>query len=281
MSKYHTHPLSYPVNLKLKVMDIDRSLKFYTEILGLTVIEEGKEYKLSADLKNPLIILQSPENPVIKPPHTTGLYHYAIKLPSRLDLGKFINHVKDKEVEIVGGANHGVSEAFYIEDNEGNGIEIYVDTDEKNWFVNGELKMVTDPLDYRGLMNLAKNDKWEKIPEQTVLGHIHLHVDDLEKNAKFYELLGFQKTLELPNSAYFYSQGKYHHHIGFNVWNGRNIPAPPENAIGLEYYTIKVSTEEKLMELERKLKENDYLAERKDETIITKDPSGSKIILII
>lgn len=281
MSKYHKYPLSYPINLKLKVMDLDRSLKFYSDILGLTIIEEGKEYKLSADLKNPLVILQRPDNPVIKPPHTTGLYHYAIKLPSRLDLGKFINHVKDKDIEIVGGANHGVSEAFYIEDSEGNGIEIYADTDEKNWYVNGELKMVTDPLDYRSLMSLAKDDKWGKMPEQSVLGHMHLHVNDLEKNARFYELLGFQKTLELPNSAYFYSQGNYHHHIGFNVWNGRNIPAPPENSIGLEYYTIKVSTNEKLIDLEEKLKENNFLAEKREETILTKDPAGNKIILII
>ncbi len=281
MSKYHEYPLSYPANLKLKVMDLDRSVKFYTEVLGLTVIEAGKEYLLSADLKNPLIILERPINPIVKPPHTTGLYHYAIKLPSRLDLGKFINHVKDKDVEIVGGANHGVSEAFYFEDSEGNGIEIYADTDEKNWFVNGKLRMVTDPLDYRGLMNLADGDIWNKIPEDTVLGHMHLHVDNLEKNAKFYELLGFEKTLELPNSAYFYSQGRYHHHIGFNIWNGRGIPAPPENAIGLDYYTIKVSTEEKLSDLENKLKANDYLVEKKPEGIFTKDPAGNKVLLII
>ncbi|MBC7087748.1 MAG: VOC family protein [Tissierellales bacterium] len=281
MSRYHRHPLSYPANLKLKVMDLEKSLKFYTEILGLTIIEEGEEYKLSADLINPLVIITRPNNAIIKPPHTTGLYHYAIKLPSRLDLGKFINHVKDKDIEIVGGANHGVSEAFYIEDYEGNGIEIYADTDEKNWFVNGKLKMVTDPLDYRELMSLAQGDIWDGMPKEAVLGHMHLYVDNLEKNAIFYELLGFEKTLALPNSAYFYSQGGYHHHIGFNVWNGREIPPPPENAIGLDYYTIKVSTKEKLMDLEKKLIENNYLTQKNDEKILTKDPAGNKIILEI
>lgn len=221
MSKYHESPNIYANEIELKVLDIKRSKEFYTYIMGFKVLrEEEKRVVLSADGEKPMVTIVEPENPIPKPSRRTGLYHFAILLPSRKDLGLFLKHIRENAYPIIGGAYHGVSEAVYLQDLDDNGIEVYRDLDDRLWDrENNEIKMVTEPLNYREIMALAGEEKWLGLPRDAIIGHIHLHVTDLDEAKRFYcDGLGFDLITSMANSAIFLSTGQYHHHIGLNIW---------------------------------------------------------------
>lgn len=279
MSRYHNKPNVYVTEIVLKVEDIKRSLQFYRNIIGLNILgQEDKEVILTADGVRPLVTLVQPENVIPKLPRRTGLYHFAILLPNRIDLGLFLKNIKDMEYPLIGGSNHGVSEAIYLEDPDGNGIEVYVDTSESNWDRDGDkVNMVTEALDYMGLLKATGDKEWKGMPPETIIGHIHLHVADLEESLKFYEALGFKLVQNMRNSAYFVSTGGYHHHIGFNIWNGRGAAPLPENSAGMKYYTIKFPSEELLKEALKNLKSQNYEFTEEENSIFVYDPSHNLI----
>jgi catechol 2,3-dioxygenase len=156
-----------------------------------------------------------------------GLYHFAILLPSRGDLGRFVAHLAHINA-YAGQADHFVSEAFYLRDPDGLGIEVYRDRPRSEWpVVNGKLEMGLDPVDMDSLLASTEGKKWEGAPAGTVIGHVHLHVGDLTEGEKFFHrALGFDTTASLP-SALFLSAGGYHHHLGTNGWAGQG-PQPKE-----------------------------------------------------
>ena len=283
MSNYHNDSNIFVKDVVLKVENLNRSIEFYKSIMGLKVIKEmEKEAILSADGVHPIVTLIQPENIIPKIPRRTGLYHIAILLPNRIQLGLFLKNIRDKRYPIVGGSHHGVSEAVYLEDPDDNGIEVYVDTPESTWDINNdEINMVTEMLDYEDLMESTGNQSWSGAPKDTIIGHIHLHVADLDESNKFYNALGFDLKLSMKNSAYFLSTGGYHHHIGLNVWNGKGAAPLPENSVGMKYYTLLFSAEATRAEKIKNIEDLGYSVSEIDNELFTKDPSENVIKLII
>lgn len=284
MSKYHERPNIYVKDLVLKVEDIERSKEFYTEIMGFKALDtKENEVVLTANDKDSILTIIEPDDIRPKLPRRTGLYHFAILLPSRIHLGMFLKHIKDKGYPITGGSNHGVSEAVYLEDPDDNGIEIYRDVDSEGWQHEGEeIKMVTLPLDYNEIMNETNGQTWQGMPEETIIGHIHLHVSDLDESKKFYcDGLGFDVVMKMTNSALFISTGGYHHHIGLNIWNGKGALPLPEDSVGMKYYTLVMPDADIRDEKINKLKSLGYEIIEKDDDIYTKDPSDNLMKLMV
>lgn len=213
MEGFHQKPNIYVGEVNIKVKNLDNALTFYQNIMGFQVLEKTeRKAALTTDGKTTLVTLEQPENVIPKEGRMSGLYHFAILLPSRADLSVFLRHFLGTGYPL-GAADHYVSEALYINDPDGNGIEVYRDRPSKEWtWKNGLVDMATEELDGNSI--LAESDaEWNGLPAGTVMGHIHLHVGDLQKAEEFYTKgLGFEVVSHYPQ-ALFLSTGRYHHHI--------------------------------------------------------------------
>jgi catechol 2,3-dioxygenase len=245
----------------LRVADIDRSLAFYTDVIGLRPIsaaadasagsapetssEPGRSVALSATGQEPAI-LTLVERPGARPRprHAAGLYHFALLVPSRRDLAASFLRLYQRGWPIDGASDHEVSEALYLADPDDNGIEIYADRPRDTWVWHGDqVYMTTRALDLRSLLAELGDQPppWSGIAEGTVLGHVHLHVPELDAAQRFYrDVLGFDVVNDRYPGARFLSAGRYHHHIGLNIWAGVGVPPAPEDAAGLIEYEIVV-----------------------------------------
>jgi catechol 2,3-dioxygenase len=282
MSSFHQKPCIYVGQVFLKVENIDRSLTFYNNVIGFKILEQTERKAiLSADGNTPLLTIEQPENVIPKPKRTTGLYHFAILLPNRTDLGNVLNHLLQLGYPLQGGSDHLVSEALYLADPDGNGIEIYVDRPSSNWnWENGEVLMATNPLDADSLLEEGKGASCEALPVETVIGHIHLHVAELNKIKEFYcQGLGFNVVSKMGNQALFISTGGYHHHIGLNTWNGTGAPKPAKNSVGLERFSLVYPNNETRTKAVNDLRNLGYKSTSIDGDIIVEDPSGNLIQL--
>ncbi len=255
----------------LKVSDLSNSIAFYEEVIGLKVRKrEQDRVFLSADGVHDILVLRQPENPVSPPPGATGLYHNALLLPSRADLADFWIHLENHRQWLKGASDHSVSEAIYLEDPDGIGIEIYSDRDE----VPVE-SMGTERLQVDDLLQYATNTPWERIPEKTVMGHIHLKVKDLEESIAFYrDAIGFKLMMQLGNSAAFMATGGYHHHMGLNTWESQGGPTPPEEATGIDYALVSVPDQKTLDSIIDRVQEVTGVEKSEQGDHIVKDPSG-------
>lgn len=282
MNKFHDNNI-FVREIRLKVLDIEKSKEFYTKIMGFKVLESNKkEITFTTDGINSILSITQPKDVVPKLPRRTGIYHFALLLPSRKDLGLFLKHIRDNDYPIIGGSNHGVSEAVYLQDPDDNGIEVYADIDSSLWkWKENQISMVSDPLDYKGIIDETGEAKWSGIPKDTIIGHIHLHVGDLEKAKDFYcNGLGFDLVMNMANSALFLSSAGYHHHIGLNIWNGINAPSLPDNSVGMEYYTLVFPDETTRENKINNLKHMGYDVFNKNSLIFTKDPSNNLVQLL-
>lgn len=280
---FHQKPNVYVSKVNLKVLDLQRSLAFYQDVIGFQILEQSeKSAVLTADGKSALLEIEQPDDVIPKQPRTTGLYHFAILLPTRSDLGRVLKHLLKLKYPLQGGSDHLVSEALYLADPDGNGIEIYVDRSPSQWnWKNGEVEMSTDPIDVEGLL-AEGHDEWSKLPEGTIMGHIHLHVSELKKTKEFYcQGLGFEIVCKYGNQALFISTGGYHHHIGLNIWNGLGAPQPSENSVGLIDYTLVYPSENEREKVSQRLKELGFHVTAKEAGYVTTDPSGNKIMLTV
>ena len=283
MSNFHRKPNKFVNHIVLKVEDINRSKEFYKNIMGFKVLREShKEIVFTVDGSTAFITIIQPDNVIPKLPRRTGLYHFAILLPSRLDLGLFLKQIKNVNYPIIGGSNHGVSEAIYLQDPDDNGIEIYADTNISTWrWKDKNVEMTNGRLDIDGLLDATGDTNWDGMPSNTIIGHIHLHVADLIDSEKFYrEGLGFDLVSSIPNQAIFLSSGGYHHHIAVNIWNGKGSPPPASNSVGMKYYSIVFSSIEERQKIIDGLERLGYLVVRENEDIFTEDPSGNRIKLL-
>lgn len=279
--KFFTKPAIYVSDVTINVMDINQSIAFYEKIIGFQLLEKTEsEAVLTADGKTPLLTLTVPNNVLPKEERTTGLYHFAILLPTKADLGDFLNHVLANNIQI-GAADHLVSEALYLNDPDGNGIEVYHDRPSSEWnWQGGEVAMATDPLDGNGLLAAGKG-KWTGLPNRTVIGHIHLHVDDLERAKDFYvNGLGFKVATNLPGALFIASEN-YHHHIGLNVWNGAGAKTPLQNSVGLHMYRLMLPNESERQTIIRRLETQGATVTQRDDNVETIDPAGNKIQLVV
>ncbi len=231
----------------LQVRDRERALAFYRDLLGLREIgREGATVLLSATGSlPPRLALTERPGARPKPPRTTGLYHVAIRLPTRRDLARAFWWLLEHGWPFHGFSDHGVSEALYLADPDGNGLEIYRDRPREQWpWREGRLVMVTKPLDVEDLLREATPEPWDGLPAGTDIGHIHLHVADLDEAEAFYSgILGLEVTQRDYPGARFFAAGGYHHHVGTNIWAGRGAPPPPADAVGLRAFTLVVPDE--------------------------------------
>ncbi len=245
-------PLSTPVQLSLhpstrlgpvtiRVSDAARSAAFYESVLGF---RRGPDHDGQTALGaggSPLVILK--EVMGAKPaPRASGLYHFAILVPDRPALGKALRRLAEARIGI-GQADHLVSEALYLSDPDGNGIEVYRDRPRSEWsWSNGFVQMATEPLDLEDLLREGDQDPSEGalLPEGTRIGHVHLQVADVSEAVRFYHgVLGFDLTAQWSGAA-FLSAGGYHHHLGLNSWASRGAPAAPAGSTGLESFSIRI-----------------------------------------
>jgi len=226
----------------LQVSSLDASLAYYQTVLGFGVLaRDGSRATLAAHGDGqPLIELR--EQPGARPVPRRGcfgLYHFAILLPDRASLGRFVRHLADVGAR-AGAGDHLVSESFYLQDPDNLGIEVYADRLQSTWRrIGRELMMATDPVDLAGLMEAAGEERWIGMPAGTTLGHVHLHVGDTtEAGAFFGEGLGFDRTVWHYPGALFFGAGGYHHHLGTNTWAQENRPAADDEARLLEWETL-------------------------------------------
>jgi catechol 2,3-dioxygenase len=279
MEGFHQSPNIYASQVNLKVKDLDNALTFYQDIIGFKVLEKtDRKAVLTTDGQTPLVTLEQPENVIAKEEHMSGLYHFAILLPSRADLSVFLRHFLGTGYPL-GAADHYVSEALYITDPDGNGIEVYRDRPSNEWtWKNGLVDMATVELDGNGILS-ESDAEWTGLPSGTIMGHIHLHVGDLQKAEEFYTKgLGFTVVSYYPQ-AVFLSTGGYHHHIAINTWQGAGAQTPPENSVGLNWYTLVFPDKAERESAIERLNQLGASVEKEEDYYVTSDPSGNQIRL--
>jgi len=229
-------------SVSLTVADLDRSVSFYRDVLGFQALSRtGATALLSPNSDCVLIELHERRDAVPKPRRSAGLFHFAILVPSRAALGRSLRRLADQQWPLSGVADHLVSEALYLDDPDGLGIEIYRDRPRDTWrTANGELAMASDPLDVQSVANEPGAERpWQGLDAATVIGHVHLHVPTLEIGEAVYcGEIGFEPVVRSYPGALFVSAGGYHHHLGMNTWVGVGAPPPPENAVGLRSFTV-------------------------------------------
>jgi len=281
MENFHQKPSIYVGEVNIKVKNLENALTFYQNIIGFKVLEKTeRKAVLTSDGNTPLLTLEQPVDVIPKTGRTSGLYHFAILLPSRADLSVFLRHLIQTGYPL-GAADHYVSEAFYLNDPDGNGIEVYRDRPSSEWtWKNNLVEMATEQLDAEGI--LAESDaEWNGLPSGTVMGHIHLHVGDLQKAEEFYTKgLGFDVVSYYPQ-AVFLSTGAYHHHIAINTWQGAGVPTPPKNSVGLNWYTLVFPDEATREKVMKQLQQIGAPLEKDTDFYVTSDPSGNQIRLVV
>lgn len=282
MSIYHQAPIGYIRHVELKVLDLAVSIPFYTQHLGFSVLEQtGNQVRLGTSDGFPILSLRQLNHGTRKPPRTAGLYHVAILLPSREDLGQLLIHLVNRKVPLQGASDHMISEAIYLADPDGNGIELAADTNPKEWpWLNGQLDILSGngPMDVYAVVRVAKPQPFTGLPSGTVLGHLHLHAAELEPMRRFYtEGLGMDVVIDLPRSAIFMSYGKYHHHLAANVWNGIGAKPEPITSAGLSYAEIRIPAALSLQEVAQRLRTVKAPVEETASELWSTDPSGNRI----
>jgi len=267
--------------VRLLVSDLTRSVSYYEHVLGLRAgsLPDGRVILTPRDGDRPLVELES--RPGIRPAArraTLGLYHFAILLPDRSALGRFLSHVRSIGIS-VGMSNHLVSEAIYLTDPDGLGIEVYADRPRSEWsYRDRQLTMATDPLDAEALLAAAEGKPWSGMPTGTVMGHVHLHVADLTAAEAFYHAgLGFDKVVWNYPGALFLSAGGYHHHLGTNTWSS-NVP-PADSQARLLSWDLEVPSVDAAEAAARSLEKASYPVERQGGVRIAADPWGTTVRL--
>jgi catechol 2,3-dioxygenase len=243
--------------VRLRVGDLERSLRFYRDVLGFRVArEEGSRVALAprsadrqgdgdTDSAGELILLE--EKPGIRRrpsrPATTGLYHVALLVPNRAELGRALLGLNQAQYPLRGMSDHAVSESLYLDDPDGNGLEIYADRPRAQWPVsNGVVQLTVDPMDVEGVISAAQpvSLPWRGLPAGTVVGHVHFTVSDLERAVKFYRnVIGFDMMMRIPSLAAV-SAGGYHHHLNLNTWAGEGAPPDSDQVAGLAGWELRV-----------------------------------------
>jgi len=265
-------------SVHLQVSDLSRSLEYYQHIIGLRARETAHDTAVltAHGVDGALVVLHSRRGVTRARRGAFGLYHFALLLPDRAALGRFAAHVASQRIQ-VGMADHLVSEALYLSDPDGLGIEIYADRPRAVWqHRNRELAMTTDPLDITSVIAAGRGETWDGAPQGTTMGHVHLHVGDLDAAEAFYHrALGFDKTVWSYPGALFLSAGGYHHHLGTNVWAPG--PAPTADQARLLEWTLVVPTAIEASAIgERLLNMAAPVVEQGREWLVT-DPWGTRL----
>lgn len=275
----------------LRVKSLDSMLSFYVNDIGLRVVQKprksnGEAVGLGTDQQSgePLIVLMHDPNAEKSPPNAAGLYHYAILVPNRSSLAAAYLSLGKAGVYFEGFADHLVSEALYLTDPEGNGIEIYSDRPRHQWKfdVDGHLQMATLPLDTESLLSELSGKSKENLTsvfDGARLGHVHLKVTDIKRSVSFYhKTLGLDLVLDWGSAA-FLSVSGYHHHVGMNTWESLGGTSFVKDRTGLEHFTISIPDRNFINEMSPELKEISYFHSRDSDQLFVSDPDGIKLLI--
>ena len=266
--------------VRLQVSDLQQSLEFYRDVLGLRLQAAGSNAAALGpdDDGRALVRLETKPGVTRARRGALGLYHFAILLPDRAALGRFVAHLAEQRVR-VSSADHLVSEALYLWDPDGLGIEVYADRPRSEWRHEGrQLAMATDPLDIDDLLRAGGGTPWTGMPEGTRMGHVHLHVGDLAQAERFYHHgLGLEKMVWQYPGALFLAAGGYHHHLGTNVWS----PGPParDSEARLLEWELIVPAPADVDAAAMSLSDHGFRAEVAGATVRTADPWGTELRL--
>jgi catechol 2,3-dioxygenase len=271
-------PATHIGTVHLTISDLGRAVRFYEAHLGFTVHgRDDRTARLGAGGPDLLVLSQCEKAPRVR--GTTGLYHFAILVPSRADLARALRRLVETETVMQGAADHLVSEALYLADEDGNGIEIYRDRPRAEWpFVNGQLQMAADPVDFERLLAEPESTDGGGLARGTVIGHVHLHVSRLDEARRFYvDVLGFELMMRYGPSALFVSAGGYHHHIGLNTWAGVGAPPPPPGAIGLKHVDVQLPSDAAVADVLDRIRAANIPVESLDGGFLVRDPAQNAI----
>ena len=255
---YEYNSKIYLAEVALNVKNLARQTAFYTQILGLEMLSQSKDEVLLGAGDKPLVrLIQTDRTEALKASY--GLYHMAILLPSREDLADVFKHMAELNVPFVGAADHGYSEALYLEDPEGNGIEIYRDKPVADWDIREDSRIigVTEELSAQEIYEMGRKVKPFQIASDTHMGHIHLSVRDSRAASTFYQkVLEFSDKFTVPSASWIAS-GDYHHHLAVNEWAGKHLAKREAHLPGLAYYVIQVEKKEELVAIAERAKEQE------------------------
>ena len=271
--------------VRLTVGDPEGVLDFYRDAIGLSELQpEDGIVRLGTDGDSNEAIVELAADPDAppRPRGTSGLFHLAILVPSRADLARALQRVAEAGWRLSGASDHLVSEALYLSDPEGNGIELYRDRPREEWPIrDGVLQMDTLPLDLDGVLGELRREEAEAgMPAGTRIGHVHLNVGDLTAAEAFYSgALGFDVTVRGYPGALFVSAGGYHHHLGLNTWAGEGAPPAPEGARGLRQFEIVLPRGEALAAEVDRLREAGFEPAEEEGGVRVTDPSGNRVLL--
>lgn len=274
--EFQLNEKTHPGNVALKVMNLDYMVAFYTQIIGLKLLaNDGQTATLGAGNTPLLYLLKTDAHRPSQ--QKTGLYHTAFLLPSRKDLGNALIHYVASNAPMSGAADHIYSEALYLTDPEGNGIEVYHDKPRSEWTINedGEIPSDTLEMDVEGVLKAA-DQKWNGFPDDSMVGHIHLCVSNVDTTTDFYtQVLGLSLKFNFGDAARFLATGGYHHHIGANTWMSKDAPALAADEIGLKYYSFYVPAQAELDRIAAHMTDKQLSFKRTDNgEIWFTDPSG-------
>ena len=264
----------------LQVADLGRSVEYYERVVGLRAVARSAEHATLAAHGDdaPLVKLHERAGAVPVPRRgRLGLYHFAILVPDRAALGRLVRHLGESRIH-AGMSDHLVSEAVYLTDPDGLGIEVYADRPRSEWRrEGGQVAMATIPLDVEGVLAAAGDAPWTGLPAGTVIGHVHLFVGDLERaNAFYHEALGFDRTVWSYPGALFLSAGGYHHHLGTNTWAAGAAPAGDGDARLLEWQMV-LPTGEDVAEVLARLEGAGLPVTREEHGGLVRDPWGTAV----
>ncbi|SEP08984.1 catechol 2,3-dioxygenase [Halogranum amylolyticum] len=257
----------------LCVNDLDELTEFYRTVVGLSVLEESDTWTVLGVADTPLLVLEEDADAPTRHRSGTGLYHTAFRVPSRAALGDALARIRT-HWQLGGASDHWVSEALYLTDPEGNGIEIYRDFPRDEWprSDDGRVRISTEPLDLDSIEAAAAGDA--QAPSGTDIGHIHLEVSSLDAFRDFYvDTLGFEVQTTVP-AASFVSAGGYHHHIGANTWHHRTAPV---NGRGLSWFEMIVPDQDALTAVQSRLESSEIPVTETDNGLVIHDPDGIKV----
>ena len=297
-SEFSIHPRTLIRDISLNVPNLDRQIAFYRDHLGFTLqSREGKQAVVGASASGsakaaPLLRLME-EASFKRYRGTAGLYHFAVLLPNRRELARSIARLIALKYPNY-PTDHIMTKTTYLEDPEGNGIELYAESPEDGtWSLadgqyitrraDGTVSTGREPLDVEALLtHLMKEDRLDvPVPAETRIGHVHWHVRDLDEAVAFYhgvlgfDLMGAAKAFKMA----FVSAGGYHHHIGLNTWQGEGGPAAPPDALGLRHFTVLLPNQEELERVVRRVHGHGTTAEKTDGGVLVRDPSHNGVML--
>ena len=269
-------------SVHLTVSGLDRSVDFYENSIGLRLHRrEGGVAAMGVGGEDLLVLYEEPG--ARHAGRHAGLYHYALLFPSREELARAAARLAATKAPIQGASDHGTHEAIYLPDPDGNGIELAADRPRERW---------PRPLDYAGgphrlnmdgLLAIASDEAARSgIGPNLVVGHVHLHVGDLQRGLDFYRgILGFELMTFMPGAAAFVSAGGYHHHLGLNVWRGEGVPPVPEGRVGLRHWTVVLEAAEDVAAVGERVRAAGVPTEERDGGLLARDPWGIAVLFAL